>query len=266
MPSSIVTARARFPLARDAIERRSTRDIVAENIASAIASGLLPVGDALPGERDLAAALQVSRETVRGGMQILAARGIIEISHGARARVVNADVGSLATGLREPAAVNRYDLESIHQARLLVERTVVAEAARRVTDEILAYLEGSLEAQRATIDDPVRFLMSDREFHFAIYRASGNAVLADFVGDLYTYMLDYRRKVMSRPGAIAKSYEDHVAIVAALRARDPAAVIAAFDVHLDRIHATTRSVMGVGDRPYRGVRQGAARRIGATAT
>ena len=87
---------------RDDLMRRSAREIVADKIASVIASGVLQVGDALPSERDLAAAIQVSRETVRGGVQILAARGIIEVSHGARTRVVSSDVGSFTAGLRPP--------------------------------------------------------------------------------------------------------------------------------------------------------------------
>ncbi len=62
------------PELREAIVRRNVRDVVAEKIAMLIASGIFKVGDDLPSERDLAAALQVSRESVRGGVQILAAR------------------------------------------------------------------------------------------------------------------------------------------------------------------------------------------------
>ena len=46
----------------------------------------------------------------------------------------------------------------------------------------------------------------------AIYRSSGNPLLADFVTDLYAFMLDHRRLAVSQPGAIEKSYRDHVAI------------------------------------------------------
>lgn len=236
---------------RDGVVRRNVRDIVADKIASLIAAGMLQVGDVLPSERDLAAALQVSRVTVRGGMQILATRGIIEVSHGARTRVITTDVGPVTAGLREPKLINSYDIETIHAARLLVERTVVAEAAARIDAPTLSLLEDLLAAQQAAADDPVRFLISDREFHLAIYRASGNPVLADFVGDLYAYMMEHRRKAVSQPGAIMKSCEDHVAIVAALRAHDADATVRAFEVHLDRIYATTRSVLDAGgtDRP-----------------
>lgn len=232
------------PELRRTVIRRNVRDLVAEKIASLIASGILQVGDVVPGERDLAMALGVSRETVRGAMQSLAAHGIIEVTHGARTRVISAEVGALATSLREPKLINSYDIEAIHAARLAVERPVVAEAALRIDNATLELLEEALAAQRAAIDDPVRFLISDREFHLAIYQSCGNPVLADFVGDLYTYMMEYRRKAMSRPGAILKSHEDHTAIVAALRARDAKAVVAAFDRHLDRIYSTTIAIIG----------------------
>jgi DNA-binding FadR family transcriptional regulator len=228
---------------RAAVVRRNVRDIVAEKIASLVASGILQVGDVVPGERDLAAALSVSRETVRGAMQTLAARGIIEVTHGARTRVRSAEVGPLATSLREPKLINSYDIEAIHAARLQVERPVVAAAAERIDAATLALLEEALVVQQEAVADPVRFLISDREFHLAIYRSCGNPVLADFVSDLYTYMMEHRRKAMAQPGAILKSHAEHSAIVEGLRAHDPEAVVAAFDGHLERIYRTTIAIM-----------------------
>ncbi|WP_244635948.1 FadR/GntR family transcriptional regulator [Chthonobacter albigriseus] len=237
-----------MPELRDGVSRQTVRDIVADKIASLIASGILQVGDALPSERDLAAAFQVSRETVRGGIQILAARGVIEVWQGARTRVVSADVAPLASGLREPRLINSYDLDSIHAARLLVERQVVADAAERMDAATLAKLDASLAEQRAALDEPVRFLICDREFHLSIYKSCGNPVLGDFVSDLYSYMMEHRRVAVSKPGSIQKSFDDHVLIVEGLRARDPAAVVAAFDIHLDRIYTTTRSLLVADDR------------------
>jgi DNA-binding FadR family transcriptional regulator len=232
-----------IPELRESVVRRNVRGIVADTLAALIADGVLQAGDLLPGERDLAAALQVSRETVRGGMQILATHGIIEVIHGARTRVISADVGAVATGLREPKRVNSYDIEAVHEARLLVERRVVAAAAARIDAPALDRLADSLAAQHAAMTDPVRFLICDRAFHFTIYRACGNRALADFVGDLYTYMMEHRRKAVSRPGAIRSSYDDHRRIVAALGAHDPDAVVAAFTVHLERIYTTTLSIL-----------------------
>lgn len=228
---------------RDGLVKRGMRDIVCDKLQMLIASGVLQVGDVLPGERELAAALGVSRETVRGAVQTLATRGILEVSHGARTRVVSAEVGPITIGIGKPKAINSYDIDAVHGARLVVERQVVAEAARRIDEATLGLLQENLAAQRAADGDPVRFLICDREFHLAIYRASENPLLADFTMDLYAYMLDHRRRAVAQPGAIQRSYRDHVAIVDALREHDEAAVVAAFDAHLKRIYQTTRSIM-----------------------
>lgn len=228
---------------RDSVVRRTTRDLVADKIAGLIAAGILSVGDALPSERDLAAAFQVSRETVRGGVQILAARGVIEVSQGARTRVVGTDLGPVAPGVTETRRINAYDIETVHTARLLVEREVVACAARLIGQDTLDFLGRSLASQRTASGDPVRFLISDREFHLAIYRSCGNPALADFVGDLYTYMMEIRRRAVSRENAILQSVGDHEAILDALERHDVTDVVAAFNVHLDRIYQTTRLVI-----------------------
>lgn len=234
---------ARTPDLRADVARRTVRERICDKLGSLIASGILHVGDELPSERELASMFAVSRETVRGAVQTLAAKGIVEIAQGARTRVVSAKVDTLKIGVTSPAAINSYDLESVHNARLLVERAVVAAAAVRIDDATLTRLEQSLSIQQHTLRDPVHFLICDREFHLAIYRSSDNPLLADFVIDLYTFMLDHRREAVSQPGAIEKSYLDHVAIYEALRQKDPDAVTAAFGRHIDRIYATTFEIL-----------------------
>jgi len=234
---------ALVPGFRSEIAKLTVRERISDKLASLIASGILQVGDELPSERELASMLSVSRETVRGAIQTLAGRGIVEVAHGLRTRVARADIDSLTIGVTSPRAINSYDLEAVHHARLLVERALVADAARTMDDETLARLDRSLAIQRSAMADPVHFLICDREFHLAIYRSAGNPLLTDFVIDLYTYMLDHRRAAMSRPGAIEKSYEDHLAIMNALRSRDADATVAAFGRHIDRIYATTLSIL-----------------------
>ena len=219
---------------------------VAEQLAGLVAEGELPVGARLPGERELASALSVSRQTIRNAVQGLAARGIVDVSQGSRTRVAGADLGLLKIGAMTARTINSYDLEAVHEARLLIECAVVRDAAIAMDAETLAQLRHSLEVQRATLDDPVRFLICDREFHVAIYRASRNPLLADVVTDLYAYMMDNRRRAMGEAGAIQRSYEDHVAIVEAFAAGDADAVVAAFEQHLARIYETTRQQLAVG--------------------
>lgn len=196
-------------------------------------------GDELPGERDLAAALSVSRETVRGAVQMLAARGILEVSHGARTRIAKADFTVTAVGIANGIGINAYPVHEVHAARLLIEQQVVGDAAEIISDQALEVLHRSLQAQGQCRDDPVRFLICDREFHVTIYRECGSQLLSDIVTDLYTYMMEHRRQAIAKSGAIGDSFADHKAIVAALERHDRDAAKAAFAVHEDRIYSST---------------------------
>ena len=211
-----------------------------------IAAGTLQVGDVLPSERELAAALRVSRQSVRGGIARLVALGALSVSQGARTRVLSTE------SLPEPGQagrareVNRYGLEDVHRTRLSVERALVGDAAERVDEATLDSLRASLAAQAEALEDPVRFLILDREFHRMLYRAGGNPVLADFVTDLYAYMMAHRRRAIAEPGAIARSFRDHEAVVAALERGDRGAAMRAIRRHIERIYTTTRTQLDGG--------------------
>ncbi|CAC49771.1 putative transcriptional regulator, GntR family protein (plasmid) [Sinorhizobium meliloti 1021] len=205
-----------MPKVGKSLERRTARDLIADKLMVLVATNMLRPGDVLPGERELASVLHVSRETVRGAIQTLAARGVVEVSQGSRTRVGNVDLSHVTVTIASPNAIDSYDLEDVHAARLHIELKVVGDAAENIDEEALRKLDSLLDAQKICGDDAMRFLICDREFHVAIYRNCGNPLLSDFVTDLYTYMMDYRRSAMSRPGAIEASYKDHSDIVAAL--------------------------------------------------
>lgn len=234
-------------LARD-LPRQTIREVIADKIAALIASSVIQVGDELPSERALASSLSVSRETVRGAIQALAARGIVEIAHGTRTRVAKADVGELGRGLAGRLDANNYTLDEVHAARTLVEQQVVALAATRISEEVLAALARSIEAQSACLGDPVQFLLCDREFHGAIYRSCGNALLADLAVDLYNFHLESRRRIVSRAGRIRQSVADHVRILDALEARDVRAAVSAFARHERRIYQSTAALLSEAAR------------------
>src|SRR3569623_791155 len=115
---------------RDGLVKRGMRDIVCDKLQMLIASGVLQVGDVLPGERELAAALGVSRETVRGAVQTLAVRpGAIQQSYREHVAIVDA--------LREhdePAVVAAFDaqLKRIYQTTRLIMRDAAPASSNEV--------------------------------------------------------------------------------------------------------------------------------------
>ncbi|MDF2996487.1 MAG: FadR family transcriptional regulator [Xanthobacteraceae bacterium] len=231
-----------LPDLKQSLSKQTMRDQIAERIARMIQSGLLRVGDELPSERELAETLDVSRGTVRGAVQMLAAIGMVDIAQGARTRIVGTE-GFGRSVLVESPNVSRFSAEEVYRARQVVEMWVAREAAQKMTDDTLERLRRLLEAQDAMGEDPVSFQISDAEFHELIYRASGNGLLAEFLGDVYAYALAYRRQALLVPGAVARSVRDHRRILKALEARDPDGAAAAMDQHLTRVHRTTLQAM-----------------------
>jgi len=215
---------SRIPGDTPNITRRTIRDQISDKLAYMIHSGLLRPGDELPSERELATTLGVSRETVRAAIGVLQAWRMLEVSQGARTRVLG------------PGAVAVQDSVSTLRA---VEIQVIRLATRRITPAQLNRLDRLVADQETMMDDPVRFQISDQEFHQVLYRACGNGLLADVVFDFYGYALEHRRRALQRSGAIAHSVTDHRAIVAALKSGDPETAVAAMQRHLDQVHRTT---------------------------
>lgn len=233
----------RLPGLGNKLSKKTIKEQISDKLAYMICSGLLQIDDELPSERELAAMLDVSRETVRGAIQTLAAIGMIEVSQGSRTRVVRSEGYELHDAVASLRGLKDYKAETVYQARKVVEIAVVRDAATRIKDKELKRMDGLLKAQSLMFDDPVRFQISDREFHSIMYEASSNALLVTFVQDLYAYALDFRRQVMKKSGAVKRSYEDHVVILDALKKHDADLAGAAIARHLDRVYKTTLTAM-----------------------
>jgi DNA-binding FadR family transcriptional regulator len=224
------------------LSKRTIREQVSHRIAAMVQSGLLRPGDELPSERELATTLEVSRETVRGAIQMLAAIGMVEISQGSRTRVIGTADFPLANNGRD-REMTREMARQVYEARRLVEIPSARLAVERITEADLQRLRRLVEAQHEMTKDPVRFQISDAEFHDVIYRAGGNPMLADFLQDMYSFGMEFRRRVLVGEGAVDKSLEDHIQILAGLERRDVDAAVEAVDRHLARIHSTTLNIM-----------------------
>jgi DNA-binding FadR family transcriptional regulator len=233
----------RLPGGTPGIAKRTVKDQISDKLAYMILTGLLRPGDELPSERQLAGTLGVARDSVRAAIAVLQTRRMIEVSQGARTRVIGPGKAVLQDSLGVLERLKNRSVEEVAEARGAVEEQVVRLAARRIDRAALSRLEQLLRDQESMLADPVSFQISDREFHSALYTACGNTLLSDVVNDFYDYALDYRRLALKRRGAIARSVADHRAIVAAMKARDPEQAAAAMNHHLERVRKTTLKEM-----------------------
>jgi DNA-binding FadR family transcriptional regulator len=235
---------ARIPGDHGRISRRTVKDQISDKLAYMIHSGLLRPGDELPSERELASTLGVSRETVRAAIGVLQARRMIDINQGSRTRVLGTGPFPLHESVSTLGNLRNRTFKEVAEARAAVEVQVLGLAAQRITARDLKRLNTLLRDQESMLDDPVSFQISDRVFHTTMYAACGNTLLYDVVSDFYDYALEYRRRALLRPGAIAHSVAEHRAIIKALQTHDPVAAVAAIQTHLEQVRKTTLDEMG----------------------
>jgi DNA-binding GntR family transcriptional regulator len=142
------------------VSRRSTAEIVADRIRTAIMRGTFGPGTQL-GEVDLASRLGVSRGPLREAMQRLVAEGLLrsERHRGLFVRELGAD-----------------DVRDVYIARTAVERAAALLVVAGDRSAAAQRLTGALAAMEAAAraGDPVALADADHDFHAELVAASGS--------------------------------------------------------------------------------------------
>lgn len=207
---------------------------VAEKIKALIENGAYPPGSRLPGERELAQQLDVSRVTIREAEISLQALGYLNIKTGSGVYVLESEK-------KESGMLPNISAFELTEARLLFESEAAALAARQISDETLEHLEDLVKTMSQ--DEPPGSDVSqqaDREFHLLIAAASGNTAVRYIVETLWKIRTELpavravHSAICSVEGA-ADRYDEHAAVLKALRARDAAAARLAMREHFKRL-------------------------------
>ena len=177
-----------------------------ESIEEEIATGRLLPGTRLD-EVELAARFGVSRTPLREALRLLLGEGLVE-TRPQRGTVV--------------AQVTPQRLIEMFEVMAELEAMCARLAARRLSDAELAEIEAAHEACRgsAAARDADAYFYANERFHYAIYAASHNTFLFEQSAALQRKLRPYRRlqlRVRNRP---QRSFEEHQAIVDALREGD----------------------------------------------
>ncbi len=201
---------------------------VSESLHSEVAAQLrqrIFSGDLAPGafvdEVALCEQLQISRTPLREALKVLAAEGLIR-QEARRGSFVN--------------KVTEQDLDEIFPVIALLEGRCAHEAALKATDAdlvALATLHERLQmaAKAHRIND---YYEANFAIHEAIIMLANNKWLAQVIGDLRKILKLARLQQLHAPGRLQQSLSEHMAVFAALRARDAAGAEAAMRTHLTR--------------------------------
>jgi GntR family transcriptional regulator, sialic acid-inducible nan operon repressor len=223
------------------IVRRKLSDEVFDRLERMITSGELKPGDEMPSERVLMERFGVGRPAIREAMQSLAGMGLVNISHGERAKVLKLTARSIFQQVDLTAKImlsqSADSLENLKSARIFFERGMAREAAQRATDADIAELRRIIERQRESLGNAEDFISADMQFHTRIAQISGNPIFAAVSEAMLAWLREYHTEMLIWTGKEKFTLVEHEEIVERLAAHDADGAESAVLKHLERSRA-----------------------------
>ena len=228
-------------LPNERIVRTKLSDEVFSRLKMLIENGELKAGDDMPSERELMERFGVGRPAIREAMQALAGKGLVEISHGERAKVLQVTAESIFRQVDLPAKLmlsgSSDSLEYLKSARIFFERGMVREAAVKATAEDIADLRLLVDKQSKNIGDSELFIDADMAFHQKIARISGNPIFAAVSGAMLGWLKSYHTEMLIWTGRENFTLAEHEEIIRAIEKGDADLAEKAMIKHLERSRA-----------------------------
>ncbi|RSN61834.1 GntR family transcriptional regulator [Actinomadura sp. WAC 06369] len=191
-------------------------------------------GEFVPNQRlieaDLSDRFGAGRAAVRAALLELANEGLIERvqNRGARVRAV-----SLAEAIE------------ITEVRMVLEGLCAAKAAERATDADIAELREIGEGMRAAVasGDVFGYSGLNQRLHARVRGISGQGTASDVLERLRAQNVRHQFRLALHPGRPQTSLPEHLAIIEAIAARDPAVAERAARAHLESVLETLPKVL-----------------------
>ncbi|AEA28863.1 GntR domain protein (plasmid) [Pseudonocardia dioxanivorans CB1190] len=218
--------------------------LVIDHIEALIRHGSLQRGDRLPGERQLADMLGVSRASVREAVRSLRAIGVLAERTTAGpesgAALASGPSDALTSMLRLHIALSNFTETEVVRTRLMVEQWAAREAAVLASREDIQQLEGVLEEMERPGIDRARFNALDSSFHAGIALTCQNRLLGCLAGALRDAVERHRLDAMQALGPWEQVAADlraqHREILTFIAAARPEAAAEALHHHLGYMH------------------------------
>jgi DNA-binding GntR family transcriptional regulator len=188
------------------IRRRPLHEEVVERLRDMIVEGGLATGERL-NESALADLLGVSRTPIREALKLLASEGMVELLPNRGARVVEMSSTEIAELFEVISGIER------HAAELTAQRITAAE---------LVKLEALHERMETHFRNRNRrdYAKLNNEVHLSVVALSGNETLRALHRGLMTKVRRIRYIALELDERWRESFDEHVALLDALRRRD----------------------------------------------
>jgi GntR family transcriptional regulator, transcriptional repressor for pyruvate dehydrogenase complex len=211
------------------VQTATTLEETVERLGTAIRLGLLGPGDRLPPERELADQLGIARSTLRQALMSLTESGHLVAQRGRGGGTFVSDAPPLAESSRVELSGGHW--RELLDYRIAVEIGAAVLAAERAGPEDLDPLRAQVEAMRGTTDFSA-YRRADVFFHLGIAEAARSARLVAAMTEVQGKMSELIAHIAHPAPVLARSNEQHAALVAALERRDSSAAAYMVREHL----------------------------------
>jgi len=221
-------------------------EIAVERLARTIKLGVIPRGERLPSERELAATLQVGRSTVREALEALRQAGYVQTRRGRGGGTFVTYGGTTVSRSVAGELVRSMgaQLQDALDFRRVVEPGAAALAATRmVRAEDAESLREALDAATAASDDRAR-RGADSRLHLRIAELAGSPLLLAAVTDAQLRIGELLAAIPVLSANLAHSDRQHAAVVEAILAGEAERASRMMAEHCDATSALLRGFLG----------------------
>ncbi|MFN0094842.1 MAG: GntR family transcriptional regulator [Dehalococcoidia bacterium] len=177
---------------------------VAEELRIEILRNALPAGTRIT-EEGLAERYGFSRTPVREALRLLTRESLL--IHVPRAYY-------------EVASVNLDEMDDLYTVRVAIEERVISRIVERGAAAQLDELAAFWSASPAARESDVQLVFADERFHEGLAEASGSTVFLPMLRNINNRLHALRMRDFIDPGRVQRTFEQHSAILRALRAGD----------------------------------------------
>jgi len=200
--------------------RNTLVDDAADKIRQMIFDGQIKPGELLPPRKVLAKRFGVGTSTIHEAVKSLDAVGLVESRPGKGTWVRHDALDSV---IRPSIITNRFgkiDVETIYEARLMLEVSLAELAAKKATPEEIEAIWQAFHAAQDVIDDNDEFARRDWDFHMAIAKAGHNVLIETFYHLSRELLIDIIVEVIEKPSVKEEGSQYHRHLVEAIERKD----------------------------------------------
>ena len=206
---------------------------VVEKLRAALARGQWRSGDMLPGQRELAEQLGISRPSLREAVIVLETQGLVRSMPGKGVLVLEANLDEAVSG---GSAMTGASLEDVLQLRYTLEPFIVGLVAQSISSKEVGQLRLTLMDMREAFEanDSDACATAYIAFHEELFALTSNPIFHSVVQQTSNALKQSADVLRNSPQHLAERLEENEAVVRAIRSKNSAQASAEMRRHILR--------------------------------